>query len=77
VKRPVPISRGRAGEGSGSAARQSQGSHDHHSENLSARWVRPRRSDQSALAFLHGRMFGRKTGIRPRFREGMLFLKML
>jgi hypothetical protein len=39
--------------------------------------VRPRRSDQSALAFLHGRMFGRKTGIRRRFREGMLFLKML
>jgi len=55
---------------------KSQGRHDH-SESLSARRVRPRCSDQSALAFLHGRIFGRKTGIRPRFREGMPFLKML
>jgi hypothetical protein len=40
----------------------SQGSHDH-SESLSAWLVRPRRGDQAALVFFHGRIFGRKTGI--------------
>src|ERR1700692_2255934 len=32
---------------------------------------------ESAPAFQHGRIFGRKTGFHPRFREGMLVLKVL